>query len=283
MVARMHLKEELDTNYFLLLGLFALLIVYALSALITSLISQKAFKITNLIGLGLSIAYGIVLVCVLPSVYQPLSAVGMYVFSAVLVIGIALLTIFTGKYTGTASKTKTIAYASVCIALSYALSFIKFFTVGANGGSVTFASLLPLMIFSYCFGCKKGVFAGVIYGVLQFLQSPQMYQGMQVLLDYPIAFGTIGIAGMFKNAKFTKHEFVKFALGAIIAVTLRYIAHVLSGYYVFNSWAWEGYSAIGYSLVYNIYCFVDLAIVLIPAFGIFASKSVMNELKKMSN
>ncbi len=285
MIAKIKVSNKLNTTYFLLLGLFALLTVYALAILITSLINKKAFKTANIIGLVLSIGYCIVLACVLPTKsekYQPLSASGMYIFSIMLILVIAVLTIFTGKYTGTASKTKTIAYAGLCIALSYALSFVKFFTVGANGGSVTFASLLPLMVFSYCFGTKKGVFAGVIYGILQFLQSPQMYQGMQILLDYPIAFGAIGITGMFKNFKCIKNEFVKFAFGAIIAVTLRYIAHVLSGYYVFSSWAWPGYSAIGYSVVYNLFCFVDLAIVLIPAIGLFASKSVMNELKKIT-
>ena len=281
MVVRMSLKAELDTNYFLVLGLFGLLIIYALSALITSIIGKKAFKITNLIGLGLSVAYGIVLLCILPTAgkdYQPLSISGMYIFSSLLILTIILLTIFTGKNKGMATNTKTIAYAGVCIALSYALSFVKFFTVGANGGSVTFASLLPLMLFAYCFGTKKGLFAGVVYGVLQFLQSPQVYQSMQVLLDYPIAFGAIGLAGIFKNAKFTTNSFVKFLLGALIAVTLRYTSHVLSGYYVFSSWAWEGYGALAYSVVYNLYCFVDLAIVLIPAFAMFNSKAFLNQL-----
>ena len=285
MVVRMNLKAELDRNYFLLLGLFALLLLYAICALITSLISQKAFKITNLLGAGASIVYGIVLACVLPTVgeaYQPLSAGGMYTFSAILVVVIAILSIFFGKDNGTATKTKTIAYAGVCVSLSYALSFIKFLTMGANGGSITFASLLPLMIFAYCFGAKKGLFAGIVYGVLQFLQSPQVYQGMQVLLDYPIAFGAIGLAGIFKNAKFTKNEFIKFALGALVAVTLRYVAHVLSGYYVFNSWAWEGYSALAYSVVYNLYCFIDLAIVLIPAFAMFSSKAFINQLNTIN-
>lgn len=285
MVVRMHLKAELDKNYFLLLGFFALLLCYALAALITSLINKKAFKIANLIGLGLSIIYAIVLACVLPTVseeYKPLSVGGMYTFSAILVLAIAVLAFFLGKDKGTATKTRTIAYAGVCISLSYALSFVKFFTMGANGGSITFASLLPLMIFAYCFGARKGLFAGVVYGLLQFLQSPQVYQGMQVLLDYPIAFGAIGLAGIFKNAKFTKNEFLKFALGALVAVTLRYVAHVLSGYYVFSSWAWEGYGAFAYSVVYNLFCFVDLAIVLIPAFAMFSSKSFNKELEKIN-
>ena len=280
MVARMQLKAELDANYFLLLGFFALLICYALSALITSMVNKKAFKVVNYVGLALSIIYGVILAIFLPTAseeYNPLSMVGLYVFSALLVIVISLLAIFMGKDKGTSPQSKTIAYAGVCIALSFALSFIKFFTVGANGGSVTFASMLPLMIFAYIFGARKGLFAGVIYGVLQFLQSPQLYQGMQVLLDYPIAFGAIGLAGIFKNVNI-KNNFVKFMLGALVAVSLRYFAHVLSGYYVFSSWAWEGYGALAYSLVYNLFCFVDLAVLLAPAFIMFSSKGFTKQL-----
>ena len=154
--------------------------------------------------------------------------------------------------------------------------------MGANGGSITFASLLPLMLFAYCFGARKGVFVGIIYGMLQCLQNPQLYEPMQVLLDYPIAFGAIGLAGMFKNFKCIKSDLLKFALGALVAVTLRYVAHVLSGYYVFSSWAWPGYGALSYSVVYNLFCFVDLAVVLIPAFAIFSSKSFINQLETIN-
>ena len=139
------------------------------------------------------------------------------------------------------------------------------------------------MIFSYCFGVKKGLFAGVIYGILQFIQSPQVYQPMQVLLDYPIAFGAIGLAGLFANSSTIKSPLLKFVLGATLAVTLRYIAHFLSGYYVFSSWAWPGYGAFAYSAIYNLYCFVDLAIILIPACPLFASKSFLTQLNSINN
>ncbi len=285
MIARMGLKEELDQNYYLILGLFVLLLLYAVATLITSTIGKKAFKITNYVGLGVLAVYALVLLFVLPTVdqsYEPLSTTGMYIFSALVVAVIAVLALLFGKDKGSASQTKMIAYAGVCISLSFALSFVKFFTVGQNGGSVTFASLLPLMIFSYCFGAKKGVFAGIIYGVLQFLQNPQMYQPMQVALDYPIAFGAIGLAGVFKNFKSIKSDLLKFVLGALVAVTLRYASHVLSGYYVFSSWAWPGYGALSYSVVYNLFCFVDLAIVLIPAFAIFSSKSFLGQLETIN-
>ena len=285
MIARMDLKAELDTNYFLLLGFFLVLVAYALSTIVCSFLSKKAFKIANLIGLGLCAVYGVVLAIVLPTVseeFEPLSNAGLYGFSALLIAVIALLAIFLGKDNNPATKTKTIAYAGVLISLSFALSFIKVpVPVNYNGGSFTFASLLPLMLFSYLFGARKGLLAGVVYGVLQFLQSPQMYQGMQVLLDYPIAFGAIGLAGIFKNAKFTNNHFLKFLLGAIIAVVLRYVSHVLSGYYVFSTaWCWEGYGAFAYSVVYNLYCFIDLAILLVPALAMFSSKTFIRELEK---
>lgn len=285
MVARINLKAELDKNYFLVLGFLVLLILYSLALLITSLSSKKALKITNLIGLSLIGIYTILLLILLPTIdkdYQPLNTFGMYGFSFVLVAIILVLTFAFGKNNGTATQTKTIAYAGVCISLSYALSFVKFFTVGQNGGSVTLASLLPLMIFSYCFGVKKGLFAGVIYGILQFIQSPQVYQPMQVLLDYPIAFGAIGLAGLFANASKIKNPTLKFVLGATLAVTLRYIAHLLSGYYVFSSWAWPGYGAFAYSAIYNLYCFVDLAVILVPAVALFASKSFLSQLDSIN-
>ena len=285
MVARMNLKAELTTNYFLVLGLFIVLLLYAVSSLICSLVSKKALKINNCIGLAICCLYTVALVFIIPTEspdYQPLSKIGMYSFSIVLVLVITLLAILFGKDNGYKNQTKVIAYAGVSISLSFALSFVKFFTMGANGGSITFASLLPLMIFSYCFGARKGLYAGIIYGVLQFLQNPQMYQAMQVMLDYPIAFGAIGLAGMFKDVKLIKSPALKFALGALVAVALRYVAHVLSGYYVFSSWAWEGYSALAYSVVYNSFCFVDLAVLLFPAIAMFSSKAFTRQLEQIN-
>ena len=101
---------------------------------------------------------------------------------------------------------------------------------------------------------------------------------MQVLLDYPIAFAGIGVAGITKNFKFGT-PLVKFIIGASIGLVLRYFAHFLSGYYVFSSWMMEGYTALTWSLVYNLYVIVDLAIVLAVGFFIFNSKGTINQLE----
>ena len=142
--------------------------------------------------------------------------------------------------------------------------------------------MLPLLIYSYLFGARKGVLAGAIYGVLQCLQSPQIYQPMQVLLDYPIAFACIGLAGAFNGVKAIKSPVAKFALGASLALVGRYLAHFLSGYYVFSSWAMPGYTALTWSLVYNLYIIVELAIVLAVGIWLFCSKPVLKELTKIN-
>lgn len=284
MIARLSVKEEIDTNFYLMLAFFALLFVYAVTATILSLTNKKAFNICNYIGVSVSLIYGVVLLLVLPTAgedYAPLSFAGMYIFSAILIAAIAIPTFFFGKDEGTASATKSIAFAGVSVAMSFALSYIKLFSL-PQGGSITLASMLPLIIYAYVFGARKGVFAGVIYGVLQCLQSPQIYQPMQVILDYPVAFGALGLAGIAKNMKFLKTPLVKFIFGASIACVGRYASHFLSGYYVFSSWAMEGYTALSWSLVYNLFVIAELAIVLAVGCALFASKGVVKQIETIN-
>ena len=268
-----------------MLGFFALLLCYSVAVTICSTVNKKAFKVCNLTGLTLAVAYSLVLLFVLPTVedtYKPLSTSGMYVFSGIFVALICLLTLFFGKSDEKdQNTTKAISFAGVCIALSFALSYVKLFSM-PQGGSITLASMLPLIIYSYVFGARKGVFCGVIYGVLQCLQSPQIYQPLQVLLDYPIAFACIGLAGITKNFNFLKTPLTKFIAGASIACVGRYVAHFLSGYYVFSSWAMEGYTALSWAIVYNLYIIVELAIILFVGCFLFSSKSFTKQLNSIN-
>ena len=142
------------------------------------------------------------------------------------------------------------------------------------GGSVTLASMFPLMLYAYIFGARRGIFAGVIYGVLQFIQSPQIYQPMQVLLDYPIAFGALGLAGIAKNFKFLKGNMIlEIVVGMIIAVLFRYASHVVSGYFVFYTWSTMD-NPLVYSIAYNSFTMVDLAIDIAAGVLLFSSKSM---------
>lgn len=287
MIARLSVKGELDANFFLMLGFFLVLFAYAVAAMISSLLNKKAFKIINIIGLSLIAVYCVILVAFIPTVknekedYTPLSTVGMYIFTALLVAAILVPCVVFGKDENHAQNSKAISFAGVSIALSFALSYVKLFSL-PQGGSITLASMLPLIVYAYIFGARKGVLAGAIYGVLQCLQNPQFYQPVQVLLDYPIAFSAIGLAGLFKNVKGIKSPVTKFVLGASVACVGRYLAHFLSGYYVFSSWAMEGYTALTWSLVYNLFIIAELAIILVAGAALFASKSFRTEIEKIN-
>lgn len=205
--------------------------------------------------------------------------IGLYV-SAVLLTAviIALAFIFdTGKR---GLDTKSIAYAAICIAMSFALSFIRIVKM-PQGGSVTIAAFLPLMLYSYMFGTKKGIFAGAIYGLLQALQDPYILHPAQFMLDYITAFAGIGLAGMF--AGFIKlHPSVRFVLGGLVAGIFRFTAAFLSGMFAFGAFAPEGTPAAMYSLTYQAtYVPLDIAIVLVVGALIMLSKSLIREIDKV--
>ena len=285
MVARLIVKQEIDLNFYLVLGFLALCVLYCISSIICYLIGKKAFKICNIAGISCILAYLAVLLFLLPTVeetYSPLSFYGMYIFSFILIAIVVLITFLFDRKNTNIAPTKSMAYAGVSIALAFALSYIKLFSM-PQGGSVTLASMLPLIIYSYVFGVKKGVFAGIVYGTLQCLQSPQIYQPMQVLLDYPVAFACIGLSGIARNFNKIKFPAVKFIIGATIGCVGRYFAHFLSGYYVFSSWAMAGYTALTWSLVYNLYIVVELLIILFVGCVLFSSKSFNKEITKLYN
>lgn len=167
---------------------------------------------------------------------------------------------------------RTLAYAGVCVAMSFALSYIKLWDM-PQGGSVTLVSLLPVMLFGYLFGAKRGVFVGFAYGVLQAVQDPWLIHPAQFMLDYPIAFASAGLAGLFRPLKaLDKAPQTQFVLGAIVAGVLRFICHVLSGVFAFSVSA-EGQNVWAFSLAYNAYVFIDIALVLVAGTFVLSSKA----------
>jgi len=134
------------------------------------------------------------------------------------------------------------------------------------------------MLFSYVYGAKKGVFVGCIYGALQAMQNPWLIHPAQFLLDYPVAFASAGLAGAFKKiTQLDKLPQIKFALGAVAASALRFTAHVFSGVFAFGADA-GGDSLWLYSLGYNSYVFVDIAIVIAAGVLVLSSKNFVKRI-----
>ena len=210
----------------------------------------------------------------------------LYVCAALLIGLLVFIALFFGRKDKKGFDTKSISYAAVCIAMSFALSYLKIFEL-PQGGSVTIASLLPLMIYSYMFGVKKGVFAGFIYGILQAVQDPWIIHPAQFLLDYPIAFAAIGAAGLFaKTKQLEKLPQIQFALGAVVAGVLRYLSHILSGVFAFSEYAYDAagnpMNAWLYSMGYNAFVFADIAIAIGVGILVFSSAAFVKAARKFN-
>lgn len=176
---------------------------------------------------------------------------------------------------------KSIAYAAICIAMSFALSYLRIVRM-PQGGSITPASLLPLMLYAFMFGAKKGIFAGFIYGLLQALQSPDgVIHPAQFVLDFPLAFACMGLAGLFANLKaLNKLPQVQFLLGGIIAGLGRFIMHFISGTFAFGAYAPEGQPAWLYSLGYQAgYVLPDVAIAVVAGTLALCSPAIVRLIK----
>ncbi|MGI6017481.1 MAG: energy-coupled thiamine transporter ThiT [Marvinbryantia sp.] len=153
--------------------------------------------------------------------------------------------------------TKQLVFCAMAMALATVTSMMKVFSF-PFGGSVTLCSMLFISLIGYIYGPGTGILTGLAYGVLQFLIEPYIYSPMQVLVDYPLAFGALGLSGFLANAKF---GLIK---GYLFGVVGRYVFAVISGWIFFGEYAWEGWNALPYSLAYNAcYIFAEAAVTVI--------------------
>jgi thiamine transporter len=138
-------------------------------------------------------------------------------------------------------ETKILAEMATSIALAYALSLIVPFRL-PQGGSVTAVSMVPILWFALRRGSKMGVVEGIVYGFVRTLRQPFIVHPIQFLLDYPLAFGALGLAGSFR-----KHP----SLGVVVGIAGRFVCHFLSGVIFFSMYAPAGMNPAIYSAVYN--------------------------------
>jgi len=144
-----------------------------------------------------------------------------------------------------ASDTKILAEATVFIALSIALyytsrTYLPFLHL-PQGGSITLASMVPLLWFSLRRRLRWGVEACAVYGLVRMLIG-EIYYPAQILLDYPLAFGSLGLSGAFRSRP---------VLGVAVGMAGRYIFHVVSGLLFFTQFAWSGWNPTAYVFAYN--------------------------------
>ena len=139
---------------------------------------------------------------------------------------------------------KQLAFAAVALALATVCSNIRLFRL-PMGGAVTLFSMLIVTLIGYWYGSAVGLMAAVAYGLLQMIFDTYVVSLPQVLLDYPLAFGALGLSGFFSDKK------NGLIIGYLVAITGRFLFSVLSGVVFFGMYAPEGMSPLAYSAVYN--------------------------------
>jgi thiamine transporter len=147
-------------------------------------------------------------------------------------------------------STKILAEIAVFVALATILSYIKIFTL-PQGGSITAASMVPILWLALRRGPKVGLFAATLYGVVQLAFDPYVVGLAQGLLDYPIAFGLLGVAGFFQKRPL---------IGVTLGIAGRFFAHFISGIVFFATYAGD-MNPVVYSALYNgSYLIIELVI-----------------------
>ena len=162
--------------------------------------------------------------------------------------------------------------SAIMLALAFALSSAKLFEMPL-GGSVTVASMLPIMLISFKWGNRAGLATAFLYSITQALQALAegnvfpYCEGIDTLIicivfDYIFPFTILSLAGVFYG-KF-KNTNVDFVVGASFVVFLRFCSHFITGVYIWGQWAPDGMGKYLYSFLYNGgFLGVDFAILMV--------------------
>lgn len=137
------------------------------------------------------------------------------------------------------------------------------------GGSISL-SMLPIVLIALMRGPVVGIICGVLAGILDAALLPGTYivTPIQALLDYPVAYGLVGLAGLFKPGLFSRNGttsntaiaaksnttkiVILAVLGALVGSSARFIAHFASGVIFFGMYAPDFQHPAVFSALYNI-------------------------------
>ena len=157
------------------------------------------------------------------------------------------------------------------IALSGALYLIRIFTL-PEGGSVTLGSMVPIFVLALRRGPKIGITGGVIFGLITLVEDSTIFAiqpvgPAQVFLDYPLAFGLLGLAGFFKKIPL---------LGVVLSIGARFCSHFVSGVLFFATYASQaGLDPYTYSAIYNgSFLLAEMAVTVIIMIGLIRLKAL---------
>lgn len=149
---------------------------------------------------------------------------------------------------------KKMVTCAMCLALATVTGLIRIYQF-PFGGSVTLCSMLFVMLPGWLFGPVYGVVTGLCYGLIDFITEPFFMSIPQFLFDYVFAFSVMGAAGFLRKKPLLT--------AYLAAVFVRWIMATIAGliWVRLGYQAWEGWSPLPYSALYNgAYIFTEAAV-----------------------
>jgi len=177
------------------------------------------------------------------TVYYP-TAAGYVLLGVLLFVLIVLALRFGSTKAGKPIMTRQLVFSAAAMALAFVTSNLKFFAL-PMGGSITLFSMFFITLIGYWYGLKAGLMTAFAYGLLQLIIDPYVLSIPQMICDYPLAFGALGLSGIFCEKK---HGLM---LGYLTGVAGRFVFAFLSGLIFFGYYAPEGMHPAVYSFLYN--------------------------------
>lgn len=137
--------------------------------------------------------------------------------------------------------TEVVSMVALAGVLEFISGFIPFLQL-PEGGRVTLAAMVPIFFIAVRRGARVGMLAGIAFGLVVLVQEPYVYHPVQFLLDYPLAFGALGLAGAFRKLPL---------VGVAVGIGGRFVCHFISGLVFFATYAPPGMNPALYSALYN--------------------------------
>ncbi len=196
---------------------------------------------------------------------------------ALMVVALIVACFFTGKDSKAHFSVKQLVFAAMCVTLATVTSMIKLFDL-PMGGSVTLFSMFFMTFVGYLYGPRAGITASVAYGFLQLVIDPYVISIPQLVCDYLLAFGALGLSGFFFRSK---HGMVK---GYVAGILGRLFFSVLSGMIFFGQYAADyGMTPFTYSFAYNALYIGAEGIITAILISVPAVHKALNKIKYMAN
>ena len=178
------------------------------------------------------------------------------ILAVLLVMGLVISRSKKSKWTA-----RRLSYAAMCIAIAFVLSCIKLYHA-PQGGSATPAAMLPLIMFALACGPVQGLTVGCAYGLLQLIEDPYVIHPIQLLCDYPLAYGAMALCCLACLIP-EKHSYFRLPVAVVLGYFARLVMAVISGVVFFAEYAGDQ-SAFVYSVTYNLaYLLPEMLIALV--------------------